>query len=265
MKPTVGFALFGAILASSLVSACGPYEPSGTPGALKEGGFNYCNGAVSSCRSDSAVPDHLAVASTFTIQFSGGGGDVSLSSSDSGRLQKMGTNDDGSASFRVMASGSAQVEARVPSDSGQTTTTDELLDFVRLDLQDIDKLIPRLCPRAFNAIQSSETVFDPVDCGGETEGNSGIDISHGSSLAPTVCAFPVGSSGDDLRGGLAFDWVVNPGATAELELFVGTDVFSDQTKGNGRCATIGGLTVGTASVTVHAGSASAAIAVTVNP
>jgi len=176
----------------------------------------------------------------------------------------MGANDDGSASFRVIASGSAQVEARVSSNSGQTTT-DELLDFVRLDLQDIDRLIPRLCPRAFNAIRPPTPVFDPVDCGGETEGNSGIDISRGSSLAPTLCVFPVGSSGDDLRGGLAFDWVVAPGATAELELFVGTDVLADQTKVKGRCATIGGLTLGTASVTVRAGSASALIAVTVNP
>jgi hypothetical protein len=263
MKPTVRLAFFGATLASSLASACGPYEPSGTPGALKEGGFTYCSGALPSCSSASAVPDHLAVASTFTIQFSGND-NVTLSSSDSGRLRKMGTNDDGSASFRVVGSGSAQVEARVPSDSAQATTTDELLDFVRLDLQDIDSLIPRLCPRAFNAIASSASVFDPADCGGETEGTTGIDISQGSSLAPTVCAFPIGSSGDDLRGNLAFDWVVDPGATAELELFVGTDASSDETKGAGRCATIGGLTVGTANVTVRAGSASSAIAVTVN-
>jgi hypothetical protein len=259
MKPIarLGFLVWGS--ASLLVCACGPIEPVGTPGALKEGGFTYCDGVAQSCAGATAIPDHLAVGSTFTFQFSDsfGNGDLTLSSSDTSRLQKIATNSDGSISLRALAAGAAQVEAR-------TTMKSELIDFVRLDLQDIDSLKPTVCPRAFNTIPPSGAVFDPADCGGDSQGSSTVEISLGSSLAPTVCARPTGATGDDLDGSLTFEWAVNDGGTAELELFVGTDGVENQPKNHGRCATIGGLTVGTASVTVSAVNATGDITVTVN-
>lgn len=241
--------LVGAVLLSSFTPACGPVEPVGTPGALKQGGFTYCDGASAGyCGSEATVPDRLAVQSTFTIQFSDTSGDVTLSSSDTTRLEELATNDDGSLGLRAAASGSAQVEAR-------STSKRDLIDFVRLDLEDIDSLALRLCPRGFNAISPSATSFSPEECGGDPAGNSSIEISQGSSLAPTVCVFPVGSDGD-LAGHLTFGWAMNEGGTAELEMFVSEDK---------RCATIGGLTTGTGSITVSGGATSSVLDVTVSP
>lgn len=235
---------------SSLASACGPIEPAGTPGALKEGGFVFCEKGDAPCSGTGTVPARIAVGSTFGIQFGAPfpeADDVTLQSSDETRLDRTAIHSDGSAGFRVLGAGAASVEAR-------TTQDDRLLDFVRLNLAEIATLGVRICPKAFNAITMPGGDFFSSRCGGDPGESPNVDISLGSSLAPTLCSLPVDADSKTLGGHLDFAWTINRGATANLEMFVSKD---------GRCATIGGLTQGNATLTVGAGSASTEIPVTV--
>lgn len=243
------------LLAASLC-ACGPVEPAGTPGALKEGGFLFCDEPVQflgfeGCPTTETVPKKIAVGSDFTVSFSDPNGDKEpvLSSPDEHRLELVRRDDFGDASFRASAAGPVTVEARLPSD-------DRLLDLVRFDLADVQALELRLCPHWFNAIREPFGGFDVSQCDG-AGGTSTLEISQGASLAPTVCWFPVDDAGDDLAGHFDYGWTTNDGATTELEIFVNQ---------NWRCATIGGLTQGTATITVSAGTtATGAFDVTVGP
>lgn len=242
-------------LLSSLLPACDPVEPSGTQGALKATGFIYCDGNEGSCDGKTTIPDRLAVRSTFTIQLSSNtgefgffGGGLVASSSDTTRLEAIATNDDGSVAFRALSSGAVQVELR--------GSSKELIDFVRLDLDDVATLALRVCPRAFNAVTKQGAFFDASQCGGEAKGNSSVEISQGSSLAPTVCAVPINAASEDLEGRLTFDWSIAADATGQLEMFVSEDA---------RCATLGGFREGSASVTVASDTKSNTLEVQVVP
>ena len=236
---------FVAIALPSFVCACGPTEPPGTQGALKEGGFVYCEDERT-CGPEVTIPDHIAVGSTFTITFAPGSSSPSgvvLSSSDSTRLERTATN-----TFRALASGAVQVEAR--------SSIGELVDFVSLDLGDIATLALRVCPRAFNSIPYQGAIFDASHCGGEPGGDASVEISQGSSLAPTVCAVPLDGDGNDLDGHLTYEWTIADGASAKLEMFIAVGA---------RCATIGGLTQGNASVVGVTGPTSSVLDITVVP
>jgi len=242
--PKGGATVLGVAL---VLCACGPLEPAGTPGALKEGGFVYCEDVTAPCAGEATIPDGIAVGSRFKIQYSEP--DVRLSTPDSTKLEVGAVDNDGSTAFHAIEAGNASVEARL-------TSSDKLLDFVRLDLGDIDSLEFRTCPRAFNAITGDVKSFTRAECGASGSGTTDVDVSLGSGLAPTLCAFALDSQGTELAGRLTFDWAPNEGSVAELEMFVADDT---------RCATVGGLTQGTASVTVLAGTTSGVLNFTVGP
>lgn len=229
--------------------ACGPVEPSGTPGALKEGGFTYCEDVARGCSPEATIPDHIAVGVTFGVGYSES--DVTLSSADETALEVFpaASASNGRTDFRGLRAGGASVEARADSDGA-------LIDFVMLDLGDVDTLSIRVCDRSFNAITTSDTEFDSSRCIERSEAGAHVDISQGASLAPTVCAIAVDAAGNDLAGRLPCEWSIDESSTAELELIVASDT---------RCAAIGGLTTGAASVTISGGDTSAVLDVTVKP
>jgi hypothetical protein len=249
--------LRAALCVALTASGCGPVEPLGTPGALKAGGFTYCDTSSNvlgdqACTPSGSVPDRIAVGSTFRMSFSATDSSETptLSSSDSNKLEMVNADQSGDAGFQVVAAGSASVEARLPS-------KDTLLDFVQLELVDVESLALRICPRGSNAFvpQPSGFVIGLDECGGKPAGDASVEISRGASVAPTVCAFPVDGAKNDLAGHFEIAWTVDDGSTAKLEMFVAND---------GTCATIGGLTLGTAPVTVTAGTLSTVLDVTVN-
>jgi len=227
-------------------AACGPpVEPGGTPGALKSGGFVYCRSA-GSCDYRAKMPAQLAVGATFGLEFDGEySGSVRLSSPN-GALESV-ANEDPVWVFRGTRPGHATVEARDEAD-------DTLVDYVDLELAALSRIEPRECDRAFNALHDSTDTFDPTTCR-SSGAVSALTLSRGAELAPTLCVFPVDGSGHDLGGTLDTpQWTVGP--PAELELHVAAD---------GLCATIGGLTLGTASVTITSQGQQAALDVTVAP
>jgi hypothetical protein len=212
-----------------LLVACGEYEPLGTPGSLREGGFRYCE-TGRGCDSQ-PIPDFIGVGSTFGMQFSRG--DVVLESGTPDRLERLLDSED---DFRVLRAGTAIIEARA--DYGN-----ELLDYVYVAFADVRSLHLRLCERAFNAIRSPGDRFDRDGCHAAHAADPlRLVIARGESLAPTLCVLPLDSAGGALAGHFPIHWAVSPESEANLQLNVGSDP---------RCATIGGLTLGTARITAR--------------
>jgi hypothetical protein len=234
-----------AVLSSSIVlavSACGslvPIEPSGTPGALKEGGFSYCEDVSVGCPDDQPIPDHIAVGATFALSYSGGG--TVLSSANETVLATLPIERTGFTGFRVLHAGAATVKAR--------TVDDQLVDYVDLNLDSVASVSVRLCPRAWNAIVLPTDGFEPTDCGADTSGTGSVVVSRGASLAPTFCGFEIDSEGRELGGDVPLEWTRSPASVAALDLHVGSD---------GRCATVGGLTLGAATLNAAFGNLSGA-------
>jgi len=253
-RVTAGAVVFASLAPALATCACGPVEPAGTPGVLKEGGFVYCEDTnAAPCPADMPVPDHIAVGSTFALEYSDSLSSSSvdsatLTSSDERKLAALATSGPGVNGFQALAAGAATVDVRDPKN-------DRVIDFVRLDLEDIDLIEIVLCPRAFNAITTTGGAFDRSECGGSPLGGSTVNISMGDALAPTVCALPLDAGGDELAGRLPFQWLMND-SDADLEIFVGEDE---------RCATVGGLTQGAASVTIEAGTTGVVLSLTVGP
>jgi hypothetical protein len=229
-------------LACVLSLSCKPIEPGGTPGALHEGGFDYCESA-DPCN-DSSIPDRLAVPSTFRLGFSDG--DVTLSSDSPERLEAT-PGSDAVTTFRALSAGNVKISAR-------TSSEGKLVDYVTVALVDLASLQIDQCPRAFNAITTSGGSFDPGDCGGAP--STELAFSRGDSLSPTVCLRMRDEHGSELGGAPDATWTASTSSSAELQVDVGSD---------SRCATIGGLTVGQAQVVVDVAGISAPLDVTVTP
>lgn len=251
-RPRIAWPIW-AILASLSIAAaaCGPVEPPGTPGALKEGGFVYCEDSGSTCASSDGIPHHIAVGATFEVRFVESdfvSSSAELASTDATALKASPPESDGTTQFRALRAGTATIQAKNPSDS-------RVLDFVTVDMKDVDNLGVDSCARAFNAISSPNAPFDPAECAGTPQTGT-VEISQGSSLAPTLCATTRDASNADLGGLLQFDWSSSADGTAEIEILVGHD---------SRCASLGGLTVGTATLTVAMGNASTSFDVSVKP
>ncbi|HEX4337367.1 MAG TPA: hypothetical protein VH062_15730 [Polyangiaceae bacterium] len=246
MKATLSRLLQATAL---FVVGCGPpIEPDGTPGALRAGGFVYCDPA-NHCGYSDPLPDGIAVGSVFELMFDDGDSGIVLSSANDDRLQTVTEQaPEGDATqFRAILPGPATVEARDSVDG-------ELIDTITLALKSVVSLGSETCARSFNVIEDASYVFDPFDCAGTTIGTSGVTISRGSSLAPTVCVMPLGDSGTVLSGLLSGTFAAS--GDAQLEIHVDAE---------GRCATIGGLTLGDAKVKMTTGELDSTFTVRVVP
>ncbi|HEX3595453.1 MAG TPA: hypothetical protein VHU80_10135 [Polyangiaceae bacterium] len=230
------YALFVSLLPLAL--GCQPIEPSGTVGELHQGGFDYCE-SPDIC-DGAPIPDRIAVASTFLLSFS----EDATVSSDSPKL--LAGPSGGDPTFHALGAGHVKVSARDPDGA--------LVDYVTVDLSDIAGVDLVQCARAFNAVRTAGDVFFPSDCDGGT--TKVLTISRGDSLAPTVCVRMLDEDDDVLGGAPDADWTVSTDASAALQLEVARDP---------RCATVGGLTLGRARVTVAIGEANAGLDVQVEP
>ena len=226
-------------------AGCGPpAEPSGTPGSMRAGGFVFCDPS-GHCGESEPLPDGIAVDSVFDMKFDGYT-DAVLVSANEARLRTE-QEEDGGTRFLAMVPGPATVEARDPSDH-------QLIDTITLTLTSVAALRPEQCARAFNVITEPDQRFDPAECAGDDIAGSGLTISRGASLAPTVCVVPLDAGGTVLSGLLAGQFEIAGAAQLELHTDEGS-----------RCATIGGLTLGDALVTVMAGPHEATFTVQVVP
>jgi hypothetical protein len=232
--------------------ACGPpVEPDGTPGALNFGAFEYCE-TKDTC-DGSRFPDRIAVGTSFYVSF-----EYANVASD-GRLLDATTNDDGSTIFHVRAEGKAKITA---SDEDGT-----LLDYLTVSTSDAASLELEQCPRSFNALGLlGDDYFDPGACKVAPPSTT-LQLSRGSSLAPTLCLRMLDASGHDLGGAPDARWSVTkapapehtlapPDPRAMLQLTVARDA---------RCASVGALTVGDAALSVSLGDLTTAVSVTAAP
>ena len=242
---------------AAIANGCGgrPREPGGTPGEFHAGTFAYCDAQCG------PIPELIAVGTTFSFEFSSE--DVDLASSDPDKLEETSLTPGQPhiasfeeyasvyAEFRALASGVVNIEARaVPGG--------EVVDYVTVSLVEIDRLGLFSCDRAFNAIgRYYYKSFGIRDCvpltGPET---TQVVIARGQSLAPTFCALAFDAEGTPLGGRFDMSWATSPESEAALQIYVGSDP---------RCATIGGLTLGQATLIVTFETHSVQLDVTVEP
>ncbi len=245
MKPAFGLFGFFALL----LPACEPIEPAGTPGVFHEGGFSYCDLPHGICDVERPLPNRIAVSSVFWLQYSPAVDQATvLASSDDTRLSAVGTPTD-SGEFRALQAGAVRAEAMNVSQHG-------LLDYVNLTLGNIDHIGVRSCSRAYNAITSPDGGFDPASCDASDAGLSTIEISRGTSLAPTVCVVVTAVDGVELGGALPVSWTASGDDPASVTLFVGED---------SRCATLAATRLGSTSITVATAGLSSSFTATVVP
>ncbi len=241
-----------AALPLVLSFACAPpIEPDGTPGALDFGAFEYCE-SKDTC-DGSRFPDRIAVGASFYVSFE------SAKVASDGRLLGATTNDDGSAVFHVLAEGQAKITA---SDEDGT-----LLDYFTVSTSDAASLELEQCPRSFNALGPlGDDYFDPSRCQVAPPSTT-VQLSRGSSLAPTLCLRLLDASGRELGGAPDARWrvtkapspervVAPPDPPGTLQLTVARDA---------RCASVGALTVGDAGLSVSVGDLTTAVSVTAAP
>jgi hypothetical protein len=230
--------LLGLLFLGAGAPACEPVvatEPPGTAGALHEGNFVYCDAPSAGCEDD-AMPDAIAVGATFGVSFDGGG---TLSSNSGQVLQRLPQTVDQESEFLALRAGDASLLVR------QTDGT--VVDYVNLLLVAPTALEFHVCADEYNTSVSPCYLDAAVP---------DLTLSRGSSLAPSVCVFPISTAGTLLSGGLPVQWSRGDDSVADLEIDVDADP---------RCATIGGLTLGAATLTATTAKLTSTLKVTVAP
>jgi hypothetical protein len=214
-----------------------------------QGGFSYCDLPHGICDVERPPPNRIAVSSVFWLQYSPAVDEATvLVSSDDARLTAVGTPTN-SGEFRALQAGAVRAEALNVSQQG-------LLDYVNLTLGNIDHIGVRSCSRVYNAITSPDGGFDPATCDAADAGVSTIEISRGTSLAPTVCVVATAVDGVELGGALPVSWTASGDDPASVNVFVAED---------SRCATLAATTLGLSSITVATAGFSSSFLATVVP
>jgi hypothetical protein len=260
-----------AAFALVALAACGPIEPGGTLGGLREVGFWYRD-----TDSSGPIPDGIGVGAGFSIGVDTGSAydedyedyedyddyddyeRIVLSSSDPRKLERLPRNTayDGTyhPDFRALAAGVVNINATRTDEPGAEPV---LVDYITVRLVEVDRIEVRACDRGFNAIREPGATHYSADCLASAAGTGAYTmISRGASLAPTFCVVPFDDGRTSLGGHFEIQWEQSPAEEQRLQINVSE---------SNRCATIGGLKLGAATVTARLESHSVEIAFTVEP